>query len=592
MKKCFSIFMTLLIMLSVGVIGASAYSAEHEAYTSEVYFNDFTTYPHTFYFQGMGYNIGSGLTGQTDNILTDFADGHAKVFQASMKKAGNGDGHYVTVMGNSNGTSAFSGITGKSWEVTLDVMVTAKARLDVSLRMGADKSKWFTPLRFMANGTMTDEEANLTEDGYEVNYGAYETNTWYSIKIYVDFAKNTYSLTVNGKALESNKPYTFGKDCIYDMYLGLSAATLTDEIVSGDNWMYLDNIRFATLEAVYGYSYTDDAGYQNVLISDDFEAVDINTNLWYTPIPASVSIAADPQGTRGNVAKLQGAYPRLYSGYNTAGQKPIAEQYTTEELGRVRIRADVYYDDPTTNGSKTLFNLRTYDAYNNKNGRLITFNADNPVYYPFGNASMQNWSREKSWVSGKWYTVTLYLDFVNGLGTAKASDGTNEYVLWQDYDLTQWDGYSGTNTRIDSVWIESGDSKDSGACYVDNVSYSVMAPQIKIAPTGDTTGTIYFTYAPDMYQKASAALIIAVKKADRLVKTEIVPLAARKLTAREVTGTYGATGGYAVGMSDDDINAYHTTVVSRHYTKAADETVEIYLWEGTAGLKPLRSAIR
>ena len=158
--------------------------------------------------------------------------------------------------------------------------------------------------------------------------------------------------------------------------------------------------------------------------------------------------------------------------------------------------------------------------------------------------------------------------------------------------MTTWNGYSGANTRIDSVWIESGDSKDSGACYVDNVSYSVMAPEVKIVPVSDTTGTVHFTYAPDMYQKGSAALVIAVKKTNRLVKADVVQLAANKLTAAEVTGTYGATGGYATGMSDSDIKAYHTTAVSRHYTKAADETVEVYLWDGTANLQPLCSAIR
>lgn len=590
MKKFLSIFLTLLMVLSIGTIYVSAYSAEHEAYTNVVYANDFTKYPYTYYFQGMGYNIGSSLTSSTDNILVDFPDGHDKVFKASMKKAADGDGHYVKVYGSNDGTSAFSSYTNQSWEVSVDIMLTAKARLDVSLRLGSDGSKWFTPLRFMANGQMTDQTAaTLEEGGYEVNYGTYETNTWYSVKIYVDFAKGTYSLSVNGKALETNTAYDFTKDCIYDMYLGLGAATLTDDIINGDNWMYLDNISFTTMDAVYGYGYTDDAGYKNVLISDDFESGSIDSALWYTPIPASISVANDPDGTHGKVAKLQGNYPRLYSGCETAGQKPIAEQYTTEELGRVKIQVDLRFDNPTSSSNDIgQLNVNVYDAYTDKETNLIKFLNSDKCFRAFGVSGMDSYAADKCWVAEKWYTITMYLDFENGLGTVKVSDGSKEWVLRKDYNIST---LMDTKTRVDAIRISCGDSA-TGCCYADNISVSAMAPEVKIVPTSDTTGTIYFTYAPDFYKKGPAALIIAVKENGTLVSTDIVPLAATKLTADEVTEKYGATGTYATSMTDATINAYHTTSISRDYLKNANETVEIYLWNGTETLTPLRSAIK
>ncbi len=593
MKKCLSIFLTLLMVLSVGTISAMAYGTEHEAYTNVVYANDFKNFPYTYYFQGMGYNIGSGLSSSTDNILVDFDDGHEKVFKASMKKAANGDGHYVKVYGTSSGTSAFSAYTDAKWEISVDIRLDAVARLDVNLRLGSSGSKWFTPLRFMANGHMTDETAKAFESGgFEVDYGTYSTKTWYSVKIYVDLKAKTYSLSLNGQALETNKSYDFAdNNCLYDMYLGLSAGTLTDEIISGDNWMYLDNLSFATMDEVYGYDYTDDAGYKNVLISDDFESNSINSNVWYTPNPASISVADDPAGTRGKVAKLQGSYPRLYSGYNTAGKKLIAEQYTTEELGRVKLQMDLRFDNPTASSIGQL-NVNVYDAYNNKTQNLIKFLNGDKCFRAFGSSGMDQYAADKCWVAEKWYTVTLYLDFEKGLGTAKVSDGNKEWVLRKDYDISNLSGFSGDKTRIDSIWIESGDSTVSGACYADNISLSVMVPEVKIVPTSNTTGTVYFTYAPDMYKKGPAVLVIATKKGDKLVNTELVTLKATKLTAAEVTSKYGATGAYATQMTDDNINAYHTTAISRDYLKAADETIEIYLWNGTESLTPLCSAIK
>lgn len=577
MKRFICFFLTGILLCGLIPVGVSASeNAEslHMGYSNVLYSNDFTDYPYENYLGGLVCN--NPLT--QDNLQVWCDAEHGYVLKASMKKRGN-DGHFVRVYGGDNSTSIFTEQTGQKWEISADVLLDVQTRLDISLWMGRAQS-FFVPLRFTADGRIECGYKNA-DDGY-TKYMDYEAGEWYRIKLYLDLADNTYSLMVNDSLLETDTPYDFAYDFFYAaLYLAMNG--LTDEVTAGDNWLWIDDISVSVFDE-FGYDYKDDEGYCHTAFSDDFEN-GIGDGMWQLPDPSGVTVVQDPSGTRGQVVRLSGNYPRLYSGYSAAGQKLITEHYTTDEIQRVRIQADFRFDDLKNGNANAALNMNAYDAYRDEISTLISFNKGNPVYYPFNQRSGLNLTKAGEWKSGTWYTVTLYLDMARGLGTAKVTDGTNELTLLEDFDLNGWSGYNGSATRIDALRIEAGTSTE-GAGYVDNVSYAVMAPTVKLSGESDTGGCVSYSYYPDLFGGEAATLFAATYEGDKLTSLEAVNLKAQKQTADEVA-EYSK---YASSMTDEYIQAHHTDHASFRYHKTAGETVRFYLWGGTSGCIPLEAA--
>lgn len=564
----------LVMFIICGILPVSAAEKESDkAFKNTVYSNNFTEYPFESHLGGINTNYPL----EEDNLKVYYNEAHGNVLKASMKKAGN-DGHYVRIYGAESG-SAFKDITKSRWEITADVLLDAVTRLDVSVWMGSAQA-FFVPLRFNAGGKI--ECGYKGEDGAYKSYMSYKEGKWYQIKLYLDLYENTYSLAVNGKQLEADTPYSFPYDNFYAaLYFALNG--LSDEVTGGDNWLYIDNISVSN-ESVFGKSYKNDEAYGHTAFSDDFEN-GIKDALWEIPDKTGVVNAVDPSGKRGSSVRLSGTHPRLYSGYSTAGKKHILENYTTEEIGRIRIKADFRFDDLKENGENKALNLFAYDAYNNEISTLVSFNKNNPIYYPFGQTSGINLTSENNFKSGVWYSVTMYFDMEQGLGTFKVEDGEKELTMLEDFDLTKWSGYSGKETRIDSLRFEAGTSTE-GAAYIDNVSYCVAAPEPKLEFESNTEGCAYYTYFPDLYGGKEATLIAAVSSGEKLVSVKTENIKPEKLKANELTN-YGK---YAAQMTDEDISAHHAVKCRLRFKAKPDETVCLYLWDGFTNCTPLIKA--
>lgn len=321
-------------------------------------------------------------------------------------------------------------------------------------------------------------------------------------------------------------------------------------------------------KAYYTYDYTDDKGYTHTVFEDDFERATVDDNIWQTH---EITLNADPKGSgRKNAVRFSGTDSWLRSGYSTTGKKLITENYSTGELERVRIKADMLFS-----GAGANFSIAGYNAYSGKTVSLITFNPSNKVFYAFDKAS------QKSWQDGSWYSITLYLDLDSNIGTVKV----NGSVIARDVSLgSAW--YSQDRARrIDSLWFALG-NQTAGSAYLDNVEYALYPPDL-LAEEANGSGIIEYTYCPDVLGGENAYLLTALRADGKLKDVSLNEISPAPLTAAEVKKTAAASGAaYATNMTDAQIKAHLPQHISLRYKKGKNEELCVYLWN-KSDLKPL-----
>lgn len=563
MKKIISTVLSITLLLGVMQVAMAAVPKENEAYVA-AYSHDFSKKSYT------------GLVYKSGDIYPD--EGVAKfAINATDADGKMGTENFFRFANNQENIKIMQ---SNKWKIEADVTAETLIRFQFGAWLtnsSGTASDWLVPGTFHHDGKFY----NLAG---EATYTAYEANKPMHLEVFYDNTTGAFAMYVDGtKVSEGTQEKSIGSGGIWCGSIALTTSNQPKNLEAG-SFVKVDNAAISNYSD-FSCGYKDDAGYNKVIFEDKFEN-GVSAESWYMPAAGgNGTTGAYNNQTSSNAAFLTGKYPRMHMSYQTDGKKEVSEKYSANELKRVRIKMDMLYAYTGTTTSQ--LTVEAYNAATGKNMVLFKFNNNNPIWHPFGlsNTSSYNFTDVGAGQKNTNYTMTVYIDMENHKGTIKVGDKT----LIEDYDLTTVENYDANNPRIDAILITQGDVPESGT-YIDNFSYTVQAPEIKVEERGNTAGTVNYTYCPDLLKGGdNACLIVAVKNGG--VVSKIIPayLTAEKLTAADITGegTYKPKDAY--------ITARKTITASVPYTKAADETIEVYLWEGStmdATMKPLVKAVK
>lgn len=573
MKKFLSIILTGAILLSCGV-AAYASTGAQAYYETEVLSENFET---NNVWINLGYNYqnqnqSAGIA-ETHNIKADSptsGDGHGKVFRATIPQtSATGDGKYSASEQHTVWTTK---AIPKADELyfSFDVYMTERARLDIGFRVD-DTTKWLTVARMFDDGRLTREDGTKMLD--------WNTDTWYTFKIHLDLKNQNYSMSVNDIDCANYRPFVNTKNVsvVNRLELTIQNTQVSTPIAAESEYMYLDNINIGAA-SIYAAPYNQSSGYTYTAFQENFDASISASSDWQN-VAATVENVQGKNGVTSGALKLeQNKNARM--NYSAAATTPILKNYTSEELERIKISFDFKV---TEKGTSNFVSFAIYDAYSEKMPALFSCN-NNGYLYSMGSYQGNGIVKNPGYKVNTWSSAEIYIDAKNKKMTIDIDGET----FVKDADLTNTSLWGTADVRVDAIWFMTG---TGGVTYVDNFKYEVMVPELKTMYMTNTAGTVSYTYSPDLLKvgesKApnSAALIIMKKKDGKLQSVDIEPVVTTKLLSSELTGK----GNYAAALTDAIIEARHSKTVKFNFEKAADEDVEIFLWDSMANICPILS---